>query len=153
MDYFKKLLDLLKAEREEDRRSYQKLIETTSVIERRASGFTWYPIAIRGTEISKGDYLTVEVERTTHHDINHQLRFGASAMLFSNHDAKNDYVEGTVTFQGGNRLKITLRTEELPDWASDGKLGIDLLFDDNSYEEMQSAVKYAAKLMEKPEEG
>ena len=65
MDYFKKLLDLLKTEREEDRKTYQKLIETTSVTERRASGFTWYPIAIRGTEISKADYITVEAERTT----------------------------------------------------------------------------------------
>ncbi len=153
MDYFEGLLELLKIEREEDRRAYQKLAESSSVTSRRAAGLTWYPIAIRGNEPSRGDYITVEVERTTHTDVNHQLRFGASAMLFSNHDAKNDHVEGTITFQSGNKLKITLRTEELPDWASDGKLGIDLLFDDNSYEEMQSAVKYAAKLMEKPEEG
>jgi ATP-dependent RNA/DNA helicase IGHMBP2 len=149
MDYFKKLLDLLKMERDEDRKSYQKLIETTSVIERRASGFTWYPIAIRGTEITRGDYISVEVERTTHTDVNHQLRFGASAMLFSNHDAKNNNVEGTISFQGGNRLKITLRTDELPDWASNGKLGIDLLFDDNSYDEMQNAIKLADALSEK----
>ena len=140
-------------EREEDRKSYQKSAESLSVAERRANGFTWYPIAIRGSEISRGDYLTVEVERTTHLDVNHQLRFGASAMLFSNHDAKNNNVEGTITFQGGNRLKITLRTDELPEWASDGKLGIDLLFDDNSYEEMQNALKLAAALVEKPEEG
>src|SRR5690606_14112414 len=137
MDYFKQLLDLLKTEREEDRKAYQKLIETTSVTERRASGFTWYPIAIRSTEISKADYITVEAERTTHQDINHQLRFGASAVLFSNHDARTDNVEGIISFQGGNRFKLTLRTDELPDWASSGKLGIDLLFDDNSYDEMQ----------------
>lgn len=149
MDYFKQLLDLLKTEREEDRKAYQKLIETTSVIERRASGFTWYPIAIRGTEISKADYITVEAERTTHQDINHQLRFGASAVLFSNHDARTDNVEGIISFQGGNRLKLTLRTDELPDWASSGKLGIDLLFDDNSYDEMQYALKLADELSDK----
>lgn len=50
-----------------------------------------------------------------------------------------------IAFQGGNRLKLTLRTEELPDWASDGKLGIDVLFDDNSYDEMQAALKLAIK--------
>ncbi len=152
MSYFKDLLDLLKMEREEDRKSYQKLIETTSVIQRRANGFTWYPVAIRGTEPTKGDYISVEVERTTHQDINHQLRFGASAILFSNHDAKNNNVEGTISFQGGNRLKITLRTEELPEWASDGKLGIDLMFDDNSYDEMQYALKLADTLSEKDKE-
>jgi ATP-dependent RNA/DNA helicase IGHMBP2 len=153
MDYFKKLLDLLKIERDEDKRAYQKLTETASVADRRAAGVTWYPIAIRGTEPSRGDYISVEVERTTHQDVSHQLRFGASAALFSNHDPKQDRVDGTVTFQGGNKLKITLLTEELPDWARDGKLGIDLLFDDNSYDEMQNALKLGNLLAEKPEEG
>ncbi len=153
MDYFKKLLDLLKTERKEDQEQYRQLTETLSVAERRANGLTWYPIAIRDTEMSRGDYLTIEVERTTHHDIIHQLRFGAAAALFSNHDPKNDRVEGVISFQGGNKLRITLRTDELPDWSRDGKLGIDLLFDDNSYDEMQQALQQAGARIEKKEEG
>ncbi|MCF2444088.1 AAA domain-containing protein [Dyadobacter sp. CY345] len=153
MDYFKKLLELLKIEREEDRQSYLKLTESTSVAERRANGIAWYPIAIRGSEMSRGDYLTVEVERTTHQDLSHQLRFGMPAVLFSNHEPKKDRVEGTITHQSGNRLKITLRTDELPDWSRDGKLGIDLLFDDNSYDEMQNALKSASSLEESTGEG
>jgi ATP-dependent RNA/DNA helicase IGHMBP2 len=153
MDYFKRLLDLLRTEREEDRQLYLKLKQTTSVAQRRANGLTWYPIAIRDQEMSRGDYLTVEVERTTHHDIIHQLRFGVPAVLFSNHDPETNKVEGTITFVKGNRLKITLRTDELPDWAGDGKLGIDLLFDENSYDEMQNACKLAFTLAEKPAEG
>ncbi|MDF2432006.1 MAG: hypothetical protein JWP44_1637 [Mucilaginibacter sp.] len=151
MPYFKKLLDLLKIEREEDRNTYLKLTETTSVADRRTSGLTWYPIAIRGTEPSRGDYITVEAERTTHQDIAHQFRFGVPAALFSNHDPKKDRVEGTITYQNNNRLKITLFTDELPDWANDGKLGIELLFDNNSYDEMQNAIKQASALREKPD--
>ncbi|MEO8405546.1 MAG: AAA domain-containing protein, partial [Chitinophagaceae bacterium] len=153
MEYFKKLLELLKIERKEDQASYQQLTEKLSVSDRRANGLTWYPIAIRDTEMSRGDYLTVEVERTTHQDIVHQLRFGAAAALFSNHDPSKDRVEGTISYQGNNKLKITLLTDELPDWARDGKLGIDLLFDDNSYDEMQNALKLAMTLHEKPTEG
>ncbi|NII25445.1 AAA family ATPase [Pseudoflavitalea sp. X16] len=153
MEYFKKLQELLKIEQEEDKKLYQQQAETLSVSERRAYGLTWYPIAIRDTEMTRGDYLSVEVERSTHQDVVHQLRFGASAALFSNHDPRHDRVEGVVTFQGGNKLKITLRTDELPDWARDGKLGIDLLFDDNSYEEMQQALKLAITRSEKKEEG
>ncbi|GAB3164322.1 AAA domain-containing protein [Telluribacter humicola] len=152
MDYFKKLLDLLKTEREEDRRQYIQLIEATTITDRRASGLAWYPIAIRNTEMSRGDYLTVEVERTTHQDISHQLRFGAPAALFSNYDPKKDRVEGTISHQSGNKLRLTLRTDELPDWTRDGKLGIDLLFDDTSYDEMQNALKQATVLTTKPEE-
>jgi superfamily I DNA and/or RNA helicase len=153
MDYFKKLGDLLKMEREEDRLSYQQLTSTSSVSDRRSNGLTWYPIAIRGSEMSRGDYLTVELERTTHQDIVHQFRFGVSAVLFSGHDPKENRIEGVVSYQSGNRLKITLHTDELPDWADDGKLGIDLLFDDNSYDEMQNALKLASTLSEKREEG
>lgn len=153
MDYFKKQLELLQLEREEDKNAYQLLIASSSVADRRAAGMAWYPIAIRDSELGRGDYLTVEVERTTHQDITHQLRFGVSAALFSNHDPKNDRLEGTITWQSGHRLKLTLRTDELPDWADNGKLGIDLLFDDNSYDEMQSALKEAEIRKDKGNEG
>ena len=153
MEYFNSLQSLLKTEREEDLKSYQKLTISTSVAERRTNGLSLYPIAIRGTEIGRGDYLTVELERTTHQDINHQFRFGSSAVLFSNHQPNEDRIEGTVTFSGGNKIKLSLRVDEMPDWASDGKLGLDLLFDNNSYDEMQHALKSAADLIDDPKEG
>ena len=151
--YFTNLLGLLKTERDADLRSYTELSQSASIADRRAAGLSWYPIAIRNTELTRGDYLSVEAERTTHQDLNHQLRFGASAVLFSNHDPKNDRLEGVISFQNGNRCKINLRVDELPDWASNGKLGIELLFDDKSYEEMQAALKAAAKLATDEKDG
>jgi len=148
MDYFKKLQDLLKIERTEDRDAYLKLTASTSVSDRRAAGLCWYPISITGTEPSRGDYLNVEIERRSHQDIAHQLRFGSPAVLFSNHDPKNDRVEGVISYQGGDRLKINLFTEELPDWSRDGKLGVELLFDDNSYDDMNAALKLADSMPE-----
>lgn len=151
MEYFNKLLALLQLEQDEDLKLYKRLTESSTVAERRNNGFTWYPIAIRSSEMSRGDYLTVEVERTANQEIPHQLRFGMPAVLFSNHDPKNDRVEGIISYQSGNRLKITLKTDELPDWSSDGKLGIDLLFDNNSYDEMKKAIKLASSVDEKHE--
>ncbi|QPH40780.1 AAA domain-containing protein [Pedobacter endophyticus] len=145
-EYFNKLQDLLIIEREEDLQSYLKLTENTSAADRRALGLTWYPIAIRNTEIGRGDYLTVELERTTSTDLSHQFRFGAAVVLFSNHDAKADRVEGIISHIAGNRMKISLRIDELPDWTRDGKLGVDLLFDNNSYDEMQTALNQAINL-------
>ncbi|MCU0468852.1 MAG: AAA domain-containing protein [Arcicella sp.] len=149
MDYFKNLLDLLKIERAEDREQYKKLTESSSVAERRANGLTWFPVAIRGSEMSRGDYLTIELERTTHHDIAHQFRTGMPAVFFTNHNPQKDRIEGTIAHQNGNRLKITIKDDELPEWSSDGKLGVDLLFDDNSYDEMNEALKKASELVEK----
>ena len=149
MDYFDKLQALLKIERTEDREAYLKLTGSASVADRRAAGLCWYPIAITGTEPARGDYLNVDVERRSHLDIAHQLQFGKPAVLFSNHDPSYR-AEGIIAYQGGDRLKITLFTEELPDWGRDGKLGIELLFDNNSYDEMQWALKQAAALKGAP---
>jgi ATP-dependent RNA/DNA helicase IGHMBP2 len=151
MAYFENLKALLKIEKEEDKKQYEALTQHTSVSERRAAGLTWYPVAIRGTEMTRGEYLNVELERTTHHDINHQFRFGVPAVFFSNHEPQKDRIEGLVTYQGGNRLKLNIRTDELPDWASDGKLGVEVLFDNSSYEEMFSAMKTAHNELEKNE--
>jgi len=153
MDYFRRLQELMNKEKAADRAAYEELTSTLSIYERRENGMSWYPVAIRDTELGRGDYLTVEVERTSNTEILHNLRFGMTAALFSNHDPKEDRVEGTITHVSGNRLKLSLRTDELPDWTRRGKLGIDSVFDENSYSEMQSALKAAAALSEKKEEG
>ncbi|MDY0907327.1 AAA domain-containing protein [Pedobacter sp. CFBP9032] len=147
-EYFKNLQELLDIEREEDLQSYLKLTTNTSAADRRTLGLTWYPIAIRNTEIGKGDYLSIELERTTHQDFSHQFRFGSAVVLFSNHDPKVDKLEGIITHQSFSKMKVSLRIDELPDWAKDGKLGVDLLFDNNSYDEMQQALKQAINLLD-----
>lgn len=153
MSYFKELQRLLKIEQEEDKNSFIKMNATASTAERRTNGITWYPLAIKGVEPGKGDYVTVELERTTHQDIIHQFRSGMPAALFSNHNAKEDRVEGIVSHVYGNKLKVALRTEELPEWSRNGKLGIDLLFDENSYDEMFGALKTAESLSDDDKDG
>ena len=134
MDYFKRLSALLQLEKEEDKRSFNSIIKNLSTNQRRENGLTWFPIAIKGTEIGRGDYLTIEVDRTSFFDILHQFRFGMRVALFSNHDATTDRIEGTVSHISGNTMKIALREDELPDWSKRGKLGVDAVFDDNSYD-------------------
>lgn len=153
MDYFKHLQRLLQLEKETDRQTFQQLTASLPVTTRRENGLTWYPIAIRDTEIGRGDYLTIEVERTTHQDISPQLRFGMTAALFSNYNSKEDRIQGTITHISANRLKLSLRVDELPDWSRNGKLGIDALFDENSYTEMEQALRNANSLLESKEKG
>jgi ATP-dependent RNA/DNA helicase IGHMBP2 len=143
MDYFKQLQQLLEIEQAADRLAYAAITQQSSAAERRQNGLCWYPVAIKGSEMGLGDYLTVEAERTTHQELEHQLRFGMPVALFSNHNAKTDRLEGIISYLNGNTVKISFRTDELPDWSSDGKLGIDLLFDDNSYTEMFKALQQA----------
>src|SRR6478735_2379593 len=138
-------------EKEADRLAFHELTHSLSTMERRENGMCWYPVAIRDTEIGRGDYLTIELERTTHQDIIHQLRFGMTAALFSNHAPKHDRIEGIIAHISGNKLKLSLRVDELPDWSRNGKLGVDIVFDENSYTEMENALRMANTFYEKKE--
>jgi ATP-dependent RNA/DNA helicase IGHMBP2 len=149
MNYFEQLTTLLQLEQKEDRQQYEKQMANTTVHQRRTNGIAWYPIAIKNTEPIAGDYISVTVERTTNLEDPHQLRFGMPAVLFSNKfDAATEKIQGVIAFCKGNTLRINLYIDELPDWARQGKLGIDLLFDENSYKEMFSAIKESAKQTE-----
>lgn len=146
MPYFKKLQQLLQKEKEADIAAYQKLSKEQNMGQKRLAGHLWYPIAIKNQEISRGDYLDIEVERTTHNNLLHQFRYGVQVALFSNHQAESDRLEGTVIFASKDRMKINFRIEELPAWASNGKLGIELLFDMHSYEQMHQALLEGEKM-------
>lgn len=152
MDYFQNLREQLKAEKTADQLNFQQQTANAAPALRRAAGLTWYPIAIRGTEPTRAEYISVELERTTHLELPHQFRFGAAAALFSNHNPREDRINGIITHASGNKMRITLHDEELPDWSRNGKLGVDLLFDDNSYNEMEAALKTAAARKEQAKE-
>lgn len=153
MDYFRELLALIRQERKEDRLNWLEQAKYGSVTERRTNGTAWYPVAIRGVEPGRGDYLSIELERTTHHDLVHQFRSGMPAALFSHHRPDEWRLDGYITWLSGNQLRLSLTVDELPDWTRDGKLGVDLLFDENSYDEMENALTEAARRLEKKAEG
>ncbi len=153
MEYFDRLRKALALEKAADRQSWLQLTRESTAAERRANGSTWYPIAIRSVEPGRGDYLSIEVERTTHLELPHLFRAGMKAALFSQHDATEDRMEGSITWLSGNQLRLSLTVDELPDWTRRGKLGLDLLFDENSYEEMEKALEEAAKRIDQKESG
>jgi ATP-dependent RNA/DNA helicase IGHMBP2 len=140
-DYFKNLSELLTLEKAEDQLQYNAIFEHRGAQERRAEGLTWYPVAIRGNEVLRADYLSIELERTTHQDLPHAFRTGSPVFFFSNHNAKQDRISGTVSYQSGNKVRIVIKQDELPEWSSDGKLGLDVAFDNASYNEMFKALK------------
>lgn len=139
--HLKLLKELLLIEREEDFFQYKEQFLKASIETRRKNGVTWYPIQILNQELGYGDLLQIEVERTTHLDEAHQFSTGKNVTLFTNKEKDETFeLTGTIKRSGKNKMLIILHSEELPDWAYDGKLGINIQFDDNSYTEMQKAL-------------
>jgi ATP-dependent RNA/DNA helicase IGHMBP2 len=139
-----RLQELLKIERDEDLKQYNDQFTRCGVAERRKNGLTWYPVVVAGTEIGLGEYLVLEIERTTHHGEPHQFSGGKSAAIFSNSEENQGaQVNGVIKYVSANKMKIALNVDELPDWIDEGKLGVNLLFDENSYREMEVALHKA----------
>jgi superfamily I DNA and/or RNA helicase len=135
------LRKLLKIERDEDFDQYKQHFSRNNINHRKANGVTWYPIVIVNTEIGLGEYISIDVERTTNHNEPHLFSGGKMAALFSNNHQDAEPINGTVKVIGPNKIRLSLTLDELPDWCDDGKLGINLLFDETSYREMDIAME------------
>lgn len=142
-EQLQKLVGLLVIEKDEDQRQYISQFERCSIAERKKNGVTWYPVVIASEEIGPGETLIIEIERTTDHEATHQFSSGKVIELFSNatNSPSADRVQGTIKQVMKSRMRIALNSDELPDWSSSGKLGINLLFDENSYREMVIALQ------------
>ncbi len=135
-----KLKSLLQIERDEEFKIYKEQFLRASIDTRRKNGLTWYPLKIVNEELGYGDLLQVEFERTSHFDMPHQFSAGKNVALFSNAGTQDYEVSGVIKSVQKNTVKIIFPKEELPDWAYDGKLGINAEFDENSFIEMQKAL-------------
>src|SRR3989344_2645439 len=135
------LRKLLKIERDEDFAQYKQHFSRNNINHRKQNGVTWYPIVITNTEIGLGEYISIDIERTTNHNEPHQFSGGKVASLFSNNTNESETINGTIKVLGPNKLRLSLNMDELPDWCDDGKLGINLLFDETSYKEMDIALE------------
>ena len=131
---------LLKIERDEDYRLYKEQFLRVNLEQRKKNGVTWYPIKINSEELGSGDLLHLEIERSTQLDKPHQFSSGKNVSLFSNHQNETLEITGTIKSVQKNTLKLIVHGDELPDWAYEGKLGLNIQFDDNSYTEMQEAL-------------
>jgi superfamily I DNA and/or RNA helicase len=143
LDELKKGLGLLKMEWQEDLAQYKKKFLNTSLAEKKKEGITWYPIILKKSKIGMGERLIVEIERM---DASYPSSFnsGKSVSFFTTQEGyqgSDHRVNGVINQVKQNTMFVTLQADELPDWMEGNRLGIDLLFDEASYREMEFALK------------
>lgn len=140
VEYLKKLQSLLLIEEEEDYNQYREAFLKSNVSQRRENGLTWYPIVIKEESQAYGNMLQLEIERTNGLNQPHQFSNGKVVALFSQKENNKEEIHGIVKTVHANSMKLVFNTDELPDWCYEGKLGLDILFDKTSYQEMQDAL-------------
>jgi len=138
-----KTLELVKLERQADLEYYRQKVLLRSLHQRTKEGTTWYPVRLKRDYIGTGERLMIEIERTAELDQPHAFQSGKSVSVFSNGAGKpeRDHVNGVINYVRDNAMVITLNVEELPDWIDSSLLGIDVMFDEMTYREMEFALK------------
>ena len=134
------LTKLLRIEQKEDFDLHEVWLKKSTVQERKKNGIAWFPLRIVESGYGMGDYPFLVVER---HEIQvpHQFQGGAPVQLFSLAEGNTeDTLQGTVVFADHARMKLTFTADEIPDWVDDGKIGVNLLFDSKTYDEMFKAL-------------
>lgn len=144
------LVGLLRLEKEEDLKQYKLRVEGTSLSERRKNGVCWYPVKIEKSSFSTAEQLIVKVSRPPEQSGAHLFQSGKMVNFFSNDSPDSngpESVPGVVNSVSRHEMIITLNVDYQPDWLNDGKLGIQLLFDEIVYHEMEKGLY---KLINKP---
>lgn len=140
----KRVQALLKIEKQEDYEQYQKKVLNSSIKDKKKEGVCWYPVYIKKNYLGRGDRLMLELERTSDLDQPHLFQSGKVISFFSNSGeggGDEQSISGVINYARNNNMVVTLNADDLPEWARSGKLGVDLLFDEASYREMEYAMK------------
>lgn len=146
-EQLKKTIELINMERAADLEQYRKKVLLRSLTQRTKEGTTWYPVKLTRDYIGTGERLVIEVERTNHIAQPHSFQSGKVVSVFSNASGKpeRDHVNGVINYVRDSMMVITLNADDLPDWIDDGMLGVDVMFDEMSYREMEFALKEVIK--------
>lgn len=140
-------LKLLKQEWDEDLQQFKKKFLYTSISDKKNEGICWYPVQLKKSCVGYGERWIVDLERFDSKQ-SHVFQSGKSVSIFSNqemHSSPDLRINGVINQVKKDIMTVTLQVEELPEWLHKGKIGIDLLFDEASYREMESALKSVIK--------
>jgi ATP-dependent RNA/DNA helicase IGHMBP2 len=146
-DQLYKTLELLRIERQADLEQYRQKVLLVPLHRKTKEGKCWYPVRLKRDYIGTGERLIIEVERTQQLDQPHIFQSGKVVSIFSNasNTPEKHYTGGVINYVRDNTMVITLNADELPDWIDEHLLGIDLMFDEMAYREMESALKAVIK--------
>lgn len=116
-----------------------EVIQRLPLMQRIEKGYSWYPVMVGKFGHGIGERPFVTIERSSEED--HQFRAGTSVNLFTQQaHANRPQVSGVIQYVKKNRMKIILSGQDIPEWLGAGQTGVDLMFDERTYREMDRAL-------------
>ena len=146
-DQLQKTLTLIQLERQADLEQYRQKVLLRSISQRTKEGTTWYPVRLLRDYIGTGERIIIEVEKTNQLDQPSSFQSGKLVSVFSNAAGtpNKHHQQGVINYVRDNMMVITINGDDLPDWIDAGMLGVDVMFDEMTYKEMEFALKSVIK--------
>ena len=139
-------LHLLEIEQEYERSEYETLLTETSPAERQKNGVTWYPVQIDIEEVTSNERLILNIRTNPEKAKDHKFHSGQTVSIFTNKEGlskeerKDFRIYGTIRKLKDETMLVMISEPEIPDWFDEGKLGVDLFYNETSYNEMKFAL-------------
>jgi ATP-dependent RNA/DNA helicase IGHMBP2 len=146
-EQLKLTLSLIQLERQADLEQFRQKVLLRSISDRVKEGVTWYPVRLLRDYIGTGERIIIELEKTNYPDQPHTFQSGKLVNIFSNAAGtpQKHHLSGVINYVRELTMVITVNSDDLPDWIDNGMLGVDVMFDEMTYKEMEYALRQVMK--------
>ncbi len=136
---------LLRMEYEAEKEEFKRQTETMGIARKVKRGLAWMPVSVGRNYYNSLNQLVVEITRTSDTDIEHNFEFGRPvAFLRQSADGAISYYNflGTVSYADDTRMVVAMPgTGAIAQIAQAERLGVQLYFDETSYQAMFDALQ------------
>ncbi|NQX93207.1 MAG: hypothetical protein HRT74_13990, partial [Flavobacteriales bacterium] len=136
------LMETLNIEREDEIQEFKELQKNKSLKERVGAGVTIFPLRMENMGVSYGSYPYVLLERHPQQKGGALLQNGSKVNLFKTSEDETLEFEGRILNLNGSKIKVLLYTDDLSKSDMHGKWGLDLMYDDKTYDAMAWALNH-----------
>lgn len=136
-----KQLELLKIEKEEEKNLFLKQLTKSSIPERVKQGITLFPLRLSNVEFGLGEYLIFEFEKDKKQQEWSFFQIGKTVEIFSDLPNEKRNLKGVIKSIQKNKIVVSTTCDEMPDWLDDERSGLNMVYDEFSFKEMELALK------------
>ena len=138
----KNLANLLQVEKKEDFTQFKEKVQALSLEQKKQKGYCWYPVHVDKSGYTFGNRAFLIVHFHKYKKYKSQFRSGKIVNLFCNDDnVKHREESGVIHYVDKHKMKIILNSTDLPAYIHSGLIGVEVLFDESTYVEMENALE------------
>ena len=133
-------MEALMVEREEEKLHFIDIQKNKGIKQRVREGVSMYPLQVEQSGLSYGSHPFVILRKHPDQQGGGSIQNSSSVSLFRLSETEEERFSGRVLNIQKDKIKVLIYSDDLPADLKHGKWGLDLMFDDKSYEAMAFAM-------------